>query len=404
MADPTRNLRPSELASWQRELDEARMRWMPKLLSYKRAKVEASPFSFLRGSAPLFYRILRKVPRLARGPSDRGILCGDLHLENFGAYRPDRPRQEHERVVFGLNDFDDAFAGPLHLDVLRLLTSTLLAAPGWGSRGRAVLDLTGAVLDGYQRGRTARGRTPLRPPPVEALLSRVAGRKRKALLDSRTRIVDGRRRFTIGPRYWKPGRALEAACRRGFQRYVAQLEGARPILTERLEIQDLALRIAGTGSVGALRVAVLVRGRGGRDGSWMFEMKEEDASAGEAFAVRSLGDGPTRVINAMRAGLRRPPLMLGETRVAGHRLLVRRLTPQEDRLDWAKLEPRHQEPTLSYVGWLAGAMHRRTADQRLAPLSPGDLRHLLFNAIELAGLHEAVALSHSALVRDDTAR
>jgi uncharacterized protein (DUF2252 family) len=67
------------------------MRRMPGLLARKQAKMSASPFAFLRGSAPLFYRVLRNAPRLARGPEDAGLLCGDLHLENFGVYRPDRP-------------------------------------------------------------------------------------------------------------------------------------------------------------------------------------------------------------------------------------------------------------------------------------------------------------------------
>jgi len=126
MADPLRKLRPFELARWQLDRDQERMRRMAVLLSRKQSRMSVSPFAFLRGSAPLFYRVLANAPRLARGPDEDGMLCGDLHLENFGVYRPDRPSRVGDRVVFDLNDVDETFIGPLHLDLLRVLTSTLL--------------------------------------------------------------------------------------------------------------------------------------------------------------------------------------------------------------------------------------------------------------------------------------
>jgi len=135
------------------------------LLSRKQSRMSASPFAFLRGSAPLFYRVLANAPRLARGPDEKGMLCGDLHLENFGVYRPDTPSRTGDRVVFDLNDVDETFIGPLHLDLLRVLASTLLAARGWGCNAAAALELAGAFLDGYRRGRGG-GRNPAVPPPV----------------------------------------------------------------------------------------------------------------------------------------------------------------------------------------------------------------------------------------------
>ena len=397
MADSTRKLRPSVLARWQLDRDEERMRRMPTLLERKRARLEVSPFAFLRGTAPLFYRVLRLAPRLARGPDDEGWLCGDLHLENFGVYRPDRPARA-ERVAFDLNDVDEAFVGPLHLDVLRILTSTLLAARGWGSTASEALDLAGELLDGYRRIRGP-GRSPPPPPPVAHLLAQVAARKRRALLDSRTRIAGHHRRFDIGARYARLSRPARSAIVRAFGRYGAEEAAREEIPAERFRVIDVAFRIAGTGSLGTFRVAVLVRGHGGRDGAWMFDLKAAGEPAGARFATRRPEPGPARVVEAVRTLLRRPPVMLGTLRALGHGLVVRRLTPQEDRLDWAAMSAAHRPACLAYLGALTGAAHRRGARRRLGPLRDPDARRLLDGAVELAGLHEATALAHAALSR-----
>ena len=50
------------------------------------------------------------------------FLCGDAHLSNFGVFAsPER------RMVFDINDFDEAFLGPWEWDLKRLATSAVLA-------------------------------------------------------------------------------------------------------------------------------------------------------------------------------------------------------------------------------------------------------------------------------------
>ena len=80
---------PVLLAKRQLAGDRAKTARFPGLYERKIARMSASPLAFLRGAAPLFYEILSKRPDLARGPAGEGWLTGDLHLENFGAYRPD---------------------------------------------------------------------------------------------------------------------------------------------------------------------------------------------------------------------------------------------------------------------------------------------------------------------------
>jgi len=394
MADAARKLRPFVLARWQLERDRERMRRMPVLLARKLSRMSASPFAFLRGTAPLFYRVLWNAPRLARGPEEDGMLCGDLHLENFGVYRPDRPSPTADRVVYDLNDVDEAFIGPLHLDLLRVLASVLLAARGWGCTAGTGLELAGALLDGYQRGR-AGGRPLPVPKPITNLLALVSARKRRELLEKRTVVVGKRRKFRIGDNFLKLSPATRSACEKAFRGFAAAQAKHAGHPRERFEVLDVAFRVAGTGSLGTFRVAVLVEGHGTRDGAWMFDMKAMGESAGSAFATAPIEPGPDRVATALRTLLRFPPTMLGTVRALGHGLLVRRLTPQEDRLDWTTLPAAHRAPTLAFLGGLTAAAHRSGARRKLPPFDAADERLVLRNSAELAGLHEAVALAHA---------
>ena len=90
-------------------------------LDRKHTKMSESAFSFLRAT---YWRwaekILEVCPDLATAPPVLGV--GDIHLENFGTWR-----DQEGRVVWGVNDYDEAAEMPYLLDVVRLATSAMLA-------------------------------------------------------------------------------------------------------------------------------------------------------------------------------------------------------------------------------------------------------------------------------------
>jgi uncharacterized protein (DUF2252 family) len=401
MGKAARFLDPWQLARKQLGRDRRRLGLRRWLFEHKCDRMAPTPFDFLRGSAPLYYAALRKVPQLAQGPEGNGWLSGDLHLENFGVYRPQSLTDEAKAsaVAFDVNDFDDAFVGPQRLDVLRLLTSTVLAARTWGLEALQVRDATESVLDGVLAGRG--GGSPGRAPEaVRALLEAAAARTRADLLNARTEVMAKGRRFIRGPRYRSLSKREQARSVRAFGHYVRALPSAlRGHHHDAWRVQDVAFRVAGTGSLGVLRIAVLVSGRGGPDGQWVFDMKEEDEPSGAAFATGNASRGAGRVLKALKKCLASPPRMAGVAELDGKSLLVRRLMPQEDRLALAQLPQAERSSVLRYLGTLTGAMHRRGAKR--APLWPLDEAQLLLhNAITLAGLYEAAALHYAALARD----
>ena len=184
-------------------------------------------------------------------------------------------------------------------------------------------------------------------------------------------------------------------CIRAFARLAAEEVARARHRPERFRVLDVAFRVAGTGSLGTFRVAVLVEGHGAVNGAWLFDMKAMGEPAGAPFATRRTEPGPERVAQALRTLLRHPPVMVGTVRALGHGLLVRRLTPQDDRLDWATIPEEQRAPTLAFLGGLTAAAHRRGARSRPSRLETSQGRKLLRSATELAGLHEAVALAYA---------
>lgn len=391
-------LHPILLAERQLDLDRKRTKRFPDLHGRKMQRMSASPLAFLRGAAPLFYEMLEHRPDLADGPPGEGWIVGDLHLENFGAYRPDPLGADHRDkgktgALFALNDFDDALVAPWRFDVLRLTTSLLLGGRELGASGVVALSLADHLFDAWVGAAFDKVKLPPAPAPVAALIRQVESRSKRELLAARTALHNGKRRFIRGPRYADLAKGIVDEVPHAFERYLEQLpEEDRPHKGS-VKIIDCALRIAGTGSLGGLRVAVLVEGKGGPDGAWIFDMKEQgDPSASELVKPPKMKPAD-RVVQAFRACVERPPRMIGTTKLAGHSMFVRKLTPQEDKLNLRRLRGADLPALATYLGGLLGAAHRRGATKVKRKWSKSDIALVRDHAIYLAGVHEAVYLS-----------
>jgi hypothetical protein len=114
-------------------------------LRLKHQQMAADIFSFMRAT---FYRWLdlwaENCPDLSQAPSLLAV--GDLHVENFGTWR-----DQEGRLVWGINDFDEAFELPYTNDLARLATSAHLAisANHLALRPAAASD---AIFKGYAKG------------------------------------------------------------------------------------------------------------------------------------------------------------------------------------------------------------------------------------------------------------
>src|SRR2546430_2029848 len=79
---------------------------------------EGGPHAFLRGT---FYRWAQLWTNVKDGGSSVAAV-GDTHVENFGTWR-----DREGRLVWGVNDFDEACELPWTSDLIRLGVSVTLA-------------------------------------------------------------------------------------------------------------------------------------------------------------------------------------------------------------------------------------------------------------------------------------
>src|SRR5262245_19306433 len=118
-----------------------------KLLKKKHRRMCEGPFPFLRAT---FYRWIEQwplvCPRLADREEDVLLAVGDLHVENFGVWR-----DSQQRLVWGVNDFDDACELPFTSDLVRLATSAMLAAAAAKIQVEADT-ICGFMIEGYRTG------------------------------------------------------------------------------------------------------------------------------------------------------------------------------------------------------------------------------------------------------------
>jgi len=121
-----------------------------KDLHFKHTNMKAAVFPFLRATYFRWAQIWPKVcPDLAKGP--RVLAVGDLHVENFGTWR-----DAEGRLIWGVNDFDEAFPLSYANDLARLAVSARLAAES-GHLPLKPKDICDSILEGYREALRAQG-------------------------------------------------------------------------------------------------------------------------------------------------------------------------------------------------------------------------------------------------------
>ncbi len=335
----------------------------PELVRLKLQRMAKDSFAFFRGTDHLFASHWHRLRPPEVGP---GILiCGDLHLENFGAYRTD-----DGEYLYDINDFDEALVGPCSLDLVRFTTSIFLAAQLWKFTPVQAMRTVLTFLDRYQATvvksvrtghvgemalGTARG-------PIWGLLDRPVRGDQVKFLDRFTEVDKSGERRIIR----KPQRFRNISERREEQiREALKEHGKNKHVPEAYDVVDATFRVAGIGSLGVRRYAVLVRGKGSPDHNWLLDLKQSRTSAllhcSKDPQPHDNASATQRVVLAQRQLQARPTAGLGVVEVNGHQYRIRELIPEENRTALSELRkrPRKLRRAVAVAGRLTGWAHVR---------------------------------------------
>jgi hypothetical protein len=276
----------------------------------KHRLMRKDPYGFLRGS---FYRWAQLWPTVCRelDHAPEVLAMGDLHVGSFGTWR-----DAEGRLCWGVTDFDESYPLPYTNDLTRLAASAKLMIDAQHLAIR-LKDACAAILDGYRR--TLRdGGCPM------VLAERATNLERLGV-------------HTIRPpeKFWPTLQALPIP-RRPITPIV------RRLLERTLPDADLDYKVvtreAGLGSLGQQRIVVIASWKGGliaREAkalvpsacAWL----DGRVSHRQSFYQRTM-EGAVRS--------RDPFLIIAD------RWLIRRLSPDSNRIEIADLPKERDEQTL----------------------------------------------------------
>ena len=120
-------------------------------LSAKHKNMAEDPIPFLRGTFYRWAQLFPEVcPNLAEAP--KVLAIGDLHIASFGTWR-----DGFGRLIWGVDDFDEAYPLPCTSDLVRLGVSAVLDHSE-GNITVGLRDVCDVILDGYASGIIEGGR------------------------------------------------------------------------------------------------------------------------------------------------------------------------------------------------------------------------------------------------------
>ncbi|MCY7367986.1 MAG: DUF2252 domain-containing protein [Chamaesiphon sp.] len=297
-------------------------------LVQKYVKMRKNTFVFFRGTCHLFYRDLPSDSILNVAPIV--WICGDLHLENFGAYKGD-----NRQIYFGIDDFDEGVLAPCTWDITRLLTSIYLAVDSLSFQQSDAENLVRRYLDVYTTTLSVDSIGEIIEANVNGIVAELLDdldcRKRSDFLDQRTELIDGYRHLKIDDE------KILAISQDRYQGVVRSIElwATSQANPDFFEVLDVGFRVAGTGSLGLDRYLILVTGKGSPDRNYLLDFKQQLGSSLYPYVPieqPQWKNSATRVIKIQQLVQSAPPALLAAIDFNGGSYSLRELQPTQDKI------------------------------------------------------------------------
>ncbi|MGW5047735.1 DUF2252 domain-containing protein [Streptomyces griseoluteus] len=362
----------------------------PAAFRVKFRKMAASAFAFYRGTANLFYHDLDAEKR--GGPylderTSRVWVHGDLHAENFGTYM-----DSNGRLVFNVNDFDEAYVGPFTWDLKRFAASIALIGYAKALSDEQITELVTVYAVAYReriRALATGAKDDEVPPftldtaqgPLLDVLRDARSLTRFGLLESMTEIRDFERRFAPGGGSVELDAATRYKVLAAFDGYLETLPETSLARPESYRVKDVVGRRGiGIGSAGLPSYNILLEGAtDALENDVVIYIKQAQTPAvsrhitDPAIAGYFQHEGHRTVISQRALQSHADP-WLGWTELDGAGQLVAEISPYAVDLDWSDIDdPEEIAAVVADLGRATATMHaaadETTSGESLVPFS-----------------------------------
>jgi uncharacterized protein (DUF2252 family) len=358
------------------------------LLSIRHGRMMVSPFTFLRGSASVMAYDLSSTPTT-------GLIvqaCGDCHLNNFGLFAtPER------KLIFDVNDFDETIPGPWEWDLKRLVASVYVAYNQSGMSEKEAYALSVICAKQYRKAmRRGSGMTALdiwyMQADIDFLLSaaensevikrlrigRETAQKRvhEFLLPKITAYKDGHSHIVDEPplvQHYEDPQIIEGMIE-VLESYRQSMSPSKKVLLDRYQLEDMAMKVVGVGSVGTRCAMILLLAK--ENDPLLLQIKEARRSVFEPYVKKSkFRNNGQRVVVGQQLMQSASDIFLGWTKFRKRDFYVRQL---KDMKVSAVVEDHPYEMAKFYVmacALILAKAHARSGDPALIAgyLGKGDV-------------------------------
>ena len=287
-------------------------------LAFKHEQMRLAPFPFFRATYYRWAQIWAGIcGEAAHAP--QVLAVGDLHVENFGTWR-----DIEGRLIWGINDFDEAWPLPYTNDLIRLAASALLARMECEAKAGV-----GAIVKGYLDALEAGGRPFALAEHHPALRTMATARLHEP------------------EKYWERLHALPDVKQ---EPPAGALKAIARLMPEAGLHWRVTNRVAGLGSLGRQRYVAIAEWRGGS------VAREAKALAPSAclWAEQGKGTAPIHYQEILDTAVRcRDPFVK-----VRQNWIVRRLAPDCSRIElYALPKDRDEIRLLHAMGWETANVH-----------------------------------------------
>ncbi|RBQ11709.1 DUF2252 domain-containing protein [Pedobacter miscanthi] len=331
-----------------------------EMLELKYEAMKENAFRFYRGTCGLFYERLSQLKSIPKSPV--GWICGDLHLENFGSYRGN-----NNLVYFDLNDFDEAIKAPVLWEVIRMVTSILIAFQTLEIESDQAMNMAALFIKSYATTLFGGKAMDLDPRTSKGIVCDFLTRAEKSTYEDllRKRTLEKRGKIQLDledERHFKLDKALKRELKEHMMGWLRE-NSESPY---NYKVKDVVYRIAGTGSLGQKRYLFLLKSTIRKENYLLVDMKQAFPSSLAPYVREQQPHWPSeaeRIVAVQKRMQHVSSSLLSTSKFKGEDYVMQELQPVKDTIKFKLIREdyRNMYQVIDDMGMLTASSQLRSS-------------------------------------------